>query len=81
MLAGVPVYYVTNRDEQAKLPFLMSAYFTALIIAAGFDSGDPDLVGSRISRFFGRPVPAGDGWQAVSQGDEVEMVDNSRVTI
>lgn len=63
VLAGVPVYYVTNRDEQAKLPFLMN------------------LVGSRISRFFGRPVPAGDGWQAVSQGDEVEMVDNSRVTI
>lgn len=38
-------------------------------------------MGSRVSRFFGRSVPAGDGWQAVSQGDEVEMVDNSRVTI
>jgi hypothetical protein len=24
VLAGVPVYYLTNRDEQAKLPFLLS---------------------------------------------------------
>ncbi|KAL4077054.1 amino acid permease-domain-containing protein [Scleroderma yunnanense] len=65
VLIGVPVYYITNRDEQAKLPFFMS------------------LVGSRIARLFGQSVPTGDGWQVVSQGDEVEMVDNqtSHLTI
>ncbi|KAI6150408.1 amino acid permease-domain-containing protein [Pisolithus tinctorius] len=65
VLAGVPVYYLTNQDEQAKLPFLMS------------------LVGSWISRLFGQSRVS-DGWQAVSQGDEVEMAqdgETSRLTI
>ncbi|KAI6103401.1 amino acid permease-domain-containing protein [Pisolithus sp. B1] len=54
VLAGVPVYYLTNGGEQAKLLFLMSS------------------VGSWLSRLFGWSR-ASDGWQAVSQGDEVEM--------
>ncbi|KIK18961.1 hypothetical protein PISMIDRAFT_30399 [Pisolithus microcarpus 441] len=56
VLAGVPVYYLTNGGEQAKLLFLMSS------------------VGSWLSRLFGWSR-ASDGWQAVSQGDEVEMHD------
>ncbi|KAI6128263.1 amino acid permease-domain-containing protein [Pisolithus croceorrhizus] len=64
VLAGVPVYYLTNGGEQAKLLFLMSS------------------VGSWLSRLFGWSRASG-GWQAVSQGDEVEMVDgeNEPLTI
>lgn len=82
VLAGIPVYYITNRNEGTPAPRVIGTYLLPSSQYGTKQHLPIEFFASLWARARGRP-PAGAGWEAVAtDGDEqVEMLEGRRTSL